>query len=99
MGNITLHTSPGKTVEPFLLEGSKFEFCSAEFQNGSVEENKEGASDSLKSDNETSTELQKTKDNSSSAFQNNATCVSFNAETSSENTFSEANTYNFQSYS
>lgn len=86
-------------MQPFLLEGSKFEFCSAEFQNRNVEENKEGASDSVKSDNETSTELQKSKDNLSSAFQNNATCVSFNAETTSENTFAEATNYNFQSYS
>lgn len=97
MGNISLHTPTGKTMQPFLLEGPKFEFCSTEYTN-SVEENKESANDSVQGD-ETNMELQKRKDNSPSAFQNNANCASFNVETSSSNTFSQSNNYNFQSYS
>lgn len=96
MGNITL----GTAVQPFLLQGPKFEFSNTEYASGSVEQNNESASNCVKNESEINAESEST-DNSPSTFQNNinVNTVSFNSETSSSNTFSQSNSYDFQSYS
>lgn len=98
MGNISLHTTAGTTVQPFLLEGTKFEFCNAEYTNESTAENKTSVNASVKNESETNTDREKGKNNSPIAFQNHPDPLSFTAETSTSNTFSQTN-YNFPSYS
>lgn len=99
MGNISLHTTTGATVEPFLLEGPKFEFCNTEYEQRTAEQNKKVSDECLKCEEETNTEPEKHKENSQSAFQNNANSDSFKSDTSSAHAFSQPSNYDFQSYS
>lgn len=99
MGNISLHATTGTTVQSFLLEGPKLEFCNAEYEAGTAEPIKENTANCVKSENETNIESAKIGENPSLAFQNNTNPVHFNSETSSSNSFSQPSDYNFQSYS
>lgn len=100
MGNISLHTNAGTTVQPFLLEGSKFEFHHLEYAAASSEGNKESdAANAVKCKSEIGMETEKSNDNSPSTFQSNGSTVNLNAESNSPHAFTQSSSYSFQNYS
>lgn len=98
MGNISLHTGTGTTVQPFVFEGTKFEFQSMEYTTENSNGNKESENAALICKNETQIETEK-NENSPSTFHSNGTPIEVNSESGSPSTFAQPNSYSFQNYS